>query len=91
MTGDLPPVPACVFFAVGEEPAAGEPEEGAETPAPADLIPQREAQLQHVQQRIAAGKVVADNAAAALTLEKDVLAALVQVGKSLRILQCTVC
>jgi hypothetical protein len=64
---------------VDEEPAAPELEEGAEL-APADLIVQREAELQHIQQRIAAGQVAADNAVAALTVERNVLDAVVQVS-----------
>jgi hypothetical protein len=65
--------------AVGEDPAAAEQEEGAEL-APADLIAQREAELQHIQQRSAAGQVAADNAAAVLALEQKVLEAVVQVS-----------
>jgi hypothetical protein len=66
---------------VDEEPAAPELEEGAEL-APADLILQREAELQHIKQRIDAGQVAANNAAAAVTLERDVLEAVVKVRDS---------
>jgi hypothetical protein len=79
-----------VCCAVEEEPAAPELEEGAEL-APADLIVQREAELQHIQQRIAAGQVAADNAAAALTLQRNVLDAVVQVGQCRSNFICTLC
>lgn len=64
---------------MGEDPAAAEQEEGTEL-SPADLIVQREAEVQHIEQRIAAGQVAANNAAAALTLEVNVLEAVVQVS-----------
>ncbi|KAF6264037.1 hypothetical protein COO60DRAFT_1624406 [Scenedesmus sp. NREL 46B-D3] len=75
--------PAAALPEVDEEPAAPEQEEGAEL-APADLILQREAELQHIHQRIAAGQVAADNAAAGLTLERNVLEAVVQSIRGVR-------
>uniref|UniRef100_A0A383W448 Uncharacterized protein n=1 Tax=Tetradesmus obliquus TaxID=3088 RepID=A0A383W448_TETOB len=75
--------PAEALPEVGEDPAAAEQEEGTEL-SPADLIVQREAEVQHIEQRIAAGQVAANNAAAALTLEVNVLEAVVQSITSVR-------
>ena len=65
--------------AVGEEPPPPEAEEGAEL-SPAEAVSHAEAELQHAEQLIAAGKAGVANATTALGLEKEVLAAVVKVG-----------
>lgn len=64
--------------AVGEEPAAPEAEDGAELP-PAEAVSHAEAEVQHYEAVIAAGKATVTNAAAVLDLEKQALAAVVKV------------
>lgn len=74
--------PPSLAPAVGDDPAAGqeaEAEVGSEPLAPADAVAAAEAALQHAQQVVAVGKVVASNATAALVLEQEVLAAVVKV------------
>lgn len=65
-------------FAVGEEPAQPEAEEGSEL-APAEAVAHAEAEVQHYEQVITAGKATVTNAAAALDMEKQALAAVVKV------------
>lgn len=68
-----------MLCAVGEEPAQPEGEEGADLP-PAEAVSHAEAEVQHSEAVIAAGKATVTNAAAALDLEKQALAAIVKVG-----------
>lgn len=75
---DLPAT--CPVLVVPEEPAQTEAEEGAEELPPAEAVAAAEAQVQHYKAVIAAGKATAANAAAALDLEKQALAAIVKVG-----------
>jgi hypothetical protein len=73
--------------AVGEEPAQPEAEEGSELP-PAEAVAHAEAEVQHYEQVIAAGKATVTNAAAALDMEKQALAAVVKVCSQRRSCIC---
>lgn len=68
-----------MLCAVGEEPAQPEGEEGADLP-PAEAVSHAEAEVQHSEAVITAGKATVTNAAAALDLEKQAMAAIVKVG-----------
>lgn len=78
---DLPAT--CPVLAVPEEPALPEAEEGAEL-LPTEAVAAAEALVQHYEAVIAAGKAAAANAAAALDLEKQALAATVKVGTGMQ-------
>eukprot|EP00878_Enallax_costatus_P036352 GHUV01040815.1.p2 GENE.GHUV01040815.1~~GHUV01040815.1.p2 ORF type:complete len:329 (+),score=136.72 GHUV01040815.1:1474-2460(+) len=78
--------PPAVVPEGGEDPAAAEGEgDGADSAgSPADRITQLEAELQYTEQKIAAGRATATNAAASLDLEKKLLDQIVQTITSVR-------